>query len=58
VTEHILTVHVTDDRKQMWIDCKCGWRYAKMPFDADDAKKVEVALVKIGHGHLAEVSKA
>lgn len=58
MTDHLLTMHVSDDHKQMWIDCTCGWQYAEMPCSKDDAHSVEAALWRIGHEHLAEVTKA
>jgi len=56
--DHLLTMHVSDDHKQMWIDCKCGWCSAKMPVDPDDHQTVEVFLTKLGHEHIAEVTTA
>jgi hypothetical protein len=52
MTEHVLTMHSTDEMDRLWITCSCGFETEPVEVDADQFRRFQDELATLGRAHV------
>jgi hypothetical protein len=58
MTDHIITMHTTDERDRLWVTCSCGWNVAEIMVTSDNWRSVEKELWLNASAHVEHLIKA